>query len=100
MENGPRNIRPAASARTLRSATMCSISSSLTTPPRPLSRELLLRGLLQQIRREFGEFRAFAFLQLDVRRNGFRAELADDVVEAVRGRIHVGIVNLVRVPGE
>src|SRR5437667_5837342 len=57
-------------------------------------------AFLKNIRRQFGELGAFALLQFDVRGDGLGPELADDVVEAVGRRVHVGIVDLVRVAGE
>ncbi len=50
----------------------------------------------QNVGRQFGQFGALAFLQFDVRGDGLVAEFADDVVEAVGGRIHIRIVNLIR----
>src|SRR5438876_90568 len=57
-------------------------------------------GRLENVGGELGEFGALAFLKFDVGGDGFGAEAADDVVEAVGGGVHVGVVDLIGIAGK
>ena len=61
---------------------------------------LWIPAALQDVRRQFRQLGALAFLQLDVRGDRLVPKPADDVVEPVGRGIHVGIVDLVGIPGE
>src|SRR6185312_13918995 len=54
----------------------------------------------EDVGRQLRQLRPLALLQLNMRRNRFRAETAHDVIETVRRRIHVRIINLVGIAGE
>src|SRR5437016_6019794 len=54
----------------------------------------------QDVRRQLGERRALALGERDVPRQALVLELVHDVDEPVAGRVHVRVVDLVRVAGE
>src|ERR1043166_5198759 len=56
--------------------------------------------LSQDIGCHVSEFRAFALLTLDLSGHRYRAEPADNVIESVGGRVHIRIINLVRITSE
>src|ERR1035437_9461061 len=54
----------------------------------------------KNIRRQFSQFRTLAFLQFNMRGDGLVAEPADDVIESIRGAVHIRVINLIRVAGK
>src|SRR5256885_637830 len=55
---------------------------------------------LEEVGGEFGQFGALAFLEFDMGGDGLLAKFADDVIETVGGRVHVGIINLIGIARE
>src|SRR5450432_113832 len=80
---------PRTSTGAPRTARSCGSRSSVSDTPK-----------LEDVRRELGQRRALALRERDVAREGLALELLDDGREAVRGRVDVGVVNLVRVARE
>src|SRR5687767_5319514 len=59
-----------------------------------------LQNKLQNIRGQFSQLGTLALLQLNMRTDRFTPELADNIIKTVRGRIHIGIVDLIGIACE
>src|SRR5690242_12546744 len=94
---------PASSLRFGHHALSCDLqryeASQASTTKEPATCNLQL-ATLENVRRQLSQLRSLALLQFNVRRDRFRPEPAHDVIESVRRRIHVRIVDLIRVARE